>query len=260
MTSWQQDPFFQYPHQPITTSAGKVEMPILYFDSSQWMCLFWADLAVAKTLVAEGLEVLSFGGKALVGVAFYEYRVSAIGAYNEVGVALACVPNGVTAPRWPLLSLLRHPDRNVVGLYIIDLPVTTEAACAAGREIWNYPKFVTPISYQAQGKHFTGRVQHPEGGTDILSLSGKAGLGLPYNVIDLVLYSKHQGQRLRTNVNTRGAARAALGGSLCLRLPSLQHPMAQRLAKLGLNGKKPFAVIYTDKLQLRLNRGAPLDF
>ena len=37
-----------------------------------------------------------------------------------------------------LLSLLRHPDHNVVGLYIIDLPVTTVAACAAGA------KFGTP--------------------------------------------------------------------------------------------------------------------
>lgn len=259
MTSWQQDPFFQYPRTPVTTSAGQVEMPILYFDNSQWMCLFWADLAAAKTLVAQGLEVLSFGGKALVGVAFYEYRGSSIGAYNEVGVAIACVPKGVAAPRWPLLSLLRHPDHNVVGLYIIDLPVTTVAACAAGREIWNYPKFVTPISYQMQGKHFSGAVQHPEGGADILRLSGKAGLGLPYNVIDLVLYSTHQGQRLRTNVNTRGRAQAALGGSVRLRLSATEHPMAQRLAKLGLDGKKPFAVIYTDKLQLRLNSGAALD-
>ena len=146
-----------------------------------------------------------------------------------------------------------------MGLYIIDLPVTTVAACAAGREIWNSPKFVTPISYQARGKHFSGAVQHPEGGADILRLSGKAGLGLPYNVIDLVLYSKHQGQRLRTNVNTRGRAQAALGGSVRLQLLSTQHPKAQRLAKLGLDDKKPFAVIYTDKLQLRLNSGAALD-
>mgnify|MGYP000864715816 CR=1 FL=1 len=37
-------------------------------------------------------------------------------------------------PRLPLLRMLGSLDRNPMGFHILDLPVTTEVACAAGRE------------------------------------------------------------------------------------------------------------------------------
>jgi hypothetical protein len=36
------------------------------------------------------------------------------------------------------------------------------------------------------------------------------------------------------------------------------HPMARRLAALGLDGAKPAIVMHSDRLQLRLNAGAVL--
>lgn len=258
MTQWNQDPFFQYPRTPVKTSQGIVEMPILYYDNSQWMFLFRADLAAAKAMVNEELEVVSVRGKALCGVAFYEYRETSIGSYNEVGVAIACVPKGRKVPLLSLASLLRNLDNNLIGFNIVDLPVTTEAACAAGREIWTLPKFVTPIEFNEQGREFTGIVKHPEGGANIARIAGKAGLGVPFSVIDLVLYSKHENQILRTLVNTRGLGTASLGGSLRLQVENHEHPMGQRLLELGLNRQKPLVVVRTNKLQLRLNSGAAI--
>ncbi|MFY9179212.1 MAG: acetoacetate decarboxylase family protein [Venatoribacter sp.] len=258
MSAWNNDPFFQYPRNPVETSVGPVEMPILYYDNSQWMFLFWGDLAAARELIDDGLEVVSFNGKALIGVAYYEYRDTSIADYNEVGVAIGCVPKGVKVPLKSFASLLCHPDNNAVGMHIIDLPVTTKEACAAGREIWNYPKFVTDITFKENGREFVGIVKDPEGGNDIVTIQGKASLAVPYKVIDLVLYSKHNNQLLRTNVNTRGLGKASLGGTLRLAIGNTNHPMGERLAKLGLNGKKPLLVIRTDKLQLRLNSGAAI--
>lgn len=258
MSAWHNDPFFQYPRTPVKTSKGNVDMPILYYDNSQWMLLFWADLNAARKLVNEELEVVSVRGKALCGVAFYEYRDTSIGSYNEVGIAIGCIPKGHKVPWCSFASILCALDKNLIGFNIVDLPVTTEEACSAGREIWSLPKFVTPIEYQEQGRNFTGIVQHPSNEGVIVRVTGRAGLGIPFSVINLVLYSKHQDQILRTLVNTRGLGMASLGGSLRLTVENTEHPMGNRLAELGLNGQKPLAAIRTNKLQLRLNSGAAL--
>lgn len=257
---WQNDRFFQYPRNTLSTSEGEVVMPILYYDDSVMMALFRVDYDQAQALVGDpDLQVVRFlGGKALVGMAFYQYRDTSIGDYNEVGTAIAVVPRGTPAPRWPLLSMLNALDKASVGFCILDLPVTTAAACAAGREIWGYPKFVTPIGFSLQGRHFDGSVTDPVTGKDLVRLSGATGLAVPGPLLDLVLYSRHQGQRLRTLVNTRGGAHIGLPGSLRLTVSDSAHPMAQRLHTLGLNQARPAFVFHSHALQLRLNAGAAL--
>ncbi len=260
MNAWHADPFFQYPRTPFATSEGSVDLPILYYDDSQLLALFLVDYDAAQAQVRDhGMDAVRFvGGKALAGVAFYEYRETTVGVYNEVGVAIAVVPSGTPAPAMPMLSMLGSLDKGRVGFFIIDLPVTTAAACAAGREIWGYPKFVTPIRFSLTGDRFSGAVSDPGGAGELLSLSGEAGAGMPGPLLDLILYSRHQGAMLRTLVNTRGGGRICLPGSMRLTVPGNTHPMAQRAAALGLHGATPALVMHTHRLQLRLNAGAVL--
>lgn len=258
--TWQNDRFFQYPRNTLPTSEGDVAMPILYYENSVMMALFRVDYDKAQVLVADqGLQAVRFfGGKALVGMAFYQYRDTSIGDYNEVGTAVAVVPNGTQVPRFPMLSLLRPLDKAPVGFCVLDLPVTTPAACAAGREIWGYPKFVTPIDFSLLGHQFDGSVTDPVSGKDLVRLSGKTGLGVSGPLLDLVLYSRHQGQLLRTLVNTRGGAQTGLPGSMRLTVSDSPHPMARRLHALGLHNAGPAFVFHSHALQLRLNAGAVL--
>lgn len=261
MTAWQADPFFQYPQTTVATSEGPVALPILYYDDSQCLGLFTVDYAVAQSMLAgEGLTAVRFaGGHAIAGVAFYEYRDTSIGVYNEVGVALAVVPDSVAQPAWPSLAMLRSVDAGHVGFHILDLPVTTPAACAAGRELWGYPKFVTPIRFALDHGRFRGAVVEPSGVGDIVEFSGAAGYGVPAPLLDLILYSRRDSVRLRTHVNTRGGGYACTGGSMQLQVPSsATHPMAERLRRLGLASARPVLVMHTQRLQLRLNAGAPL--
>lgn len=255
---WNQDYFFQYPRTVIPTSEGDVEMPIMYYDDSVMMALFRVDHERAQAMVADqGLQAVRIAGnKALVGLAFYQYRQTSIADYNEVGVAIAVVPNGTAEPSLPLLSMFRTLDKAPIGFYIVDLPVTTKAACAAGREIWGYPKFVTPIGFKQTGRQFEGSVTDPQTGKNLVRLSGKLGAGVPAPLLDLVLYSRHDNRLLRTLVNTRGGAKACLPGSLRVSVAASRHPMAQRLAALGLDQARPVFVFHSDKLQLRLNAGA----
>jgi hypothetical protein len=260
MSTWNQDPFFQYPLTAAPTSQGDVNLPILYYDNSNMIAMFWVDYDAAQAMVGpQGLAAIRFaGGKALVALAFYEYRETAIAPYNEVGVAIAALPKGCTAPALPLLSLFYKLDCNRAGFYVVDLPVTTAAACAAGREVWGYPKFVTPISFSLQGSKFSGTVSDPDGQGSLLSLSGTAGVSVPGPLLDLVLYSRLDGKLLRTLVNTRGGGKMGLGGSIRLVVSDSEHVMSRNLRALGLENAKPAFVSYTHKLQLRLNAGAVL--
>lgn len=258
MKPWDTDPFFQYPRNIVSTSEGDVAMPILYYDSSQFMAFFWVDCDKAQKLLSEGLEVVRFGRKALVVLAFYEYRTTSIGSYNEVGTAIACVPKGSRVPKRPLLSLFNSLDKGIVGFNVVDLPVTTPAACAAGRDIWGYPKFVTPIDFSLRQKQFHGVVQDPAGGDQICTLSGKAGLGVTAPLINLILYSPHHGVMLRTLVNIRAKGPMCLPGSVRLHVGKSRHRMAANLKALGLQDAKPAFIAHTGGLQLRLNSGAVL--
>lgn len=260
MTTWNQDPFFQYPLTSAPTSEGAVDLPILYYDNSNMIAMFWVDYDAAQAMVGpQGLTAIRFaGGRALVALAFYEYRHTAIAPYNEVGVAIAALPKGEAPPALPLLSLFYKLDCKRAGFYVVDLPVTTAGACAAGREIWGYPKFVTPISFSLQGGQFSGTVSDPAGEGSVLSLSGKAGIGVPGPLLDLVLYSRMDGKLLRTLVNTRGGGVIGLGGSIRLNVGDSKHGMGRNLCALGLQNAKPAFVSYTHKLQLRLNAGAAL--
>lgn len=260
MSQWKHDPFFQYPLSSVPTSAGEVALPIMYFDSSHLMALFRVDYEKARAIVADpALEPLRFAhNTALVGVAFYDYRETAIADYREVGTAIAVVPRDVPMPSFPLLSLFAPLDKNKVGFHIVDLPVTTPAACAAGKDIWGYPKFVTQIDFELSGRKFAGAVTDPQSGGDILQLSGTVGAGMPGPLLDLILYSRHQEKSLRTLVNTRGGCRVCLPGSLRLTVGCQLHPMAKNLIALGLAHAKPWMVLRTHSLQLRLNQGAAL--
>ncbi len=261
-TAWERDPFFQYPLNRVTTSQGELALPILYHDCSTVMALFLVDEERARAAVVDpGLSVVRvWGNKVLVAVAFYEYRQTAIGPYNEVGVAVLVTPRDVPAPQWPLRAMLGALDKNTSGFHVIDLPVTTEAARAAGREVWGYPKFVTPIQFDRQGRQFSGAVIDPTApGQALVALNGKAGIGIPGPLLDLSLYSRLDGPLLRTLVVTRGGASICMPGSLRLNVSAQsQHVMAQRLRALGLHDQTPLIVTMSDALQLRLNAGAPV--
>src|SRR5699024_12380800 len=87
-------PFFQYPLTPFTTSEGEIDLPILYYDNSNFLALYEIDLSKANALLtehsADAVECSS--GKTLLAIATYEYRDTAVSAYNEARVALATVP------------------------------------------------------------------------------------------------------------------------------------------------------------------------
>jgi len=217
---------------------------------------------VEAVLKGTGLKpALTVGGRALVALACFEYRDTSVGVYNEVGLTAAVTRSDepLVLGGWQdLLTTLRQPEERRVAFHVLDLPVTTAAANAAGREIWGYPKFVTAIPFRLQDRDFDCQVMLPDGSAALMQLAGRLGPSIPMAPLSLVLLSFKDGAMLRTTVNVRGTSRLAAAGSLQLHAPDHTHPMAQHIHALGLDGARPLAVSWTHDFQSRLNAGVVL--
>jgi hypothetical protein len=263
------DPFFAVPRTVAATSEGPVELPILYSRTRNINALFLVERArVAAALADAGARGLApaceWRGSTLVALCCFEYHDTSIGAYKEIGLAVAVVPAGVRPGVGHWLRLLSGADdpAREVGFYVLHLPVTTATACAVGREIWGLPKFVTPIHYGRAGNTVEIGLADPfhpdDRGRAILELSGKLGAWLPSPALSPLLYSQLQGRWLRTAVNVRGRGHLHGGGGVRLHLGTSPHPMAGTLSSLGLSGARPLFIVDTDRLQSRLNAGRPV--
>lgn len=263
-------PFFQVPRTEVQTSEGPVELPILYQQTRNLNAFFLVDLgALRQVLARAGAEALQpacrWRGRALVAVACYAYQHTSIGPYNEIGVAVPVTRPGVT-PAWhhwlQTLSDVDNPEREL-GYHVLHLPVDTAAACAAGRELWGLPKFITPIHYGRTASQVDIQLMDPDAPTDpdraIMQLRGQLGRSVPGPLLSPLLYSWHQGHWLKTAVHVRGGGRVHWGSTLELRVGHSAHPMADTLRALGLDGAHPLVVLDTDRFQSRLNAGRPLD-
>lgn len=260
------DPFFAVPREVAPTSEGPVELPILYRRTRNINAFFLVERArVEAALDAAGARELrptcEWRGKSLVVLACFEYQDTSIGPYHEIGVACAVVPPGAR-PRfahWPQMFADVDSARREAGFYVLHLPVSTPAACAAGREIWGLPKFVTSFHYGRDGRSVEIVLADPQYADDparcIFELTGTLGRSLPVPAQSLLLYSQRQGQWLRTAVNVRGGGRIHSGRNIHLRLGGSAHPMAGTLRALGLSGQRPLYVTDTDRFQSRLNAG-----
>jgi hypothetical protein len=152
------------------------------------------------------------------------------------------------------LELLKAPRKRHIGFYVLDLPVTTNAACTAGRELWGYPKFVTDIPFRLDDNGFVCSVANPRGG-NIFTISGKAKRGISLPVMELLLYSNLRGKHLRTVVDIEAKAHSTDSRGFQLELAERDHPMAVRLRELGLADKRPALIQTTSRFQSRLNPG-----
>jgi hypothetical protein len=90
---------------------------------------------------------------------------------------------------------------------VVDLPVTTEAANAAGRELWGYPKFVTSIDFALTGRRFRSSVHDPSGGKAICEIAGEMDGGIRVPSLSLVTFSKLDDTLVRTRRCPRSNAR-----------------------------------------------------
>jgi hypothetical protein len=254
------DPFFNVPKTTVTTSEGEVQLPICYFDASHYMALFRVDAARAAARLQDvPLDPVLVARRAVAILSFFQYRDTAIGPYHEVGLALLVAPRGQAPALKSFTDLLQPAYRDVLGSYVLDLPVSTPLAKAAGCEIWGYPKFVGRLPIQRDENRLRAEVFDPDGGR-ILELAGERGHVLPEQLpaMALLTYSMHHGQMLRTRIEIRATCQTSGGGSLTLTVGDSPHRMSVNLKDLGLDRQTPKLLQTTEDFQSLLFGGQPV--
>ena len=225
------------------SDGTEVPLPIRFFDAQCLLATFMTGLErAAEVLTGTGLQtVVQEDGNAIVLLGCFEYRKTDIGPYNEVCLGVWAVAPG---------------DR-IQACYVINLPVTTATANRAGREIWGYNKFVTPIDIQRDGKKFSTTLDDPDNAL-ILMLEGTRGASVPMPPADVPTFSVLDGKVIKTVIRPMTPFQLSGGHDFVLKLGKSEHPMADNLRILGLDGARPALVQYADPLQSLLFPGGVL--
>ena len=232
----------------VPTSAGPCAMPILYTDAHYLGLIYRVDVARATACLPANspFEVMPIAGKAAVQLAFFEYRASTVGAYNEVALAITVRRKGKRPST--LRALIDPRGNDDQGWVFSNLPVTTEGARAAGCEIWNYPKYVTGIDCDFRPTGIRGVL---EGELELLIGPGGRMVtpGVPF-----LLMSVKDGRVLRTTVETNHKLR--WGGAATTELRVIgDGPTSDNVARMGLDALQPSFAMRTMEMRSVLPLG-----
>lgn len=241
-----------------TICGRRVAAPVEVRRAAQWSVQYVVPMARARQLLAPtGLEPIGpVPGRALMALAFCRYEDTDLGPYHEVAVSFVVrrhdAPSG-GAPATRVSELAT----GAVGVYIHRLPVDQEFSCAAGREIWGFPKWVASIDIDEPppGTRPPGTgasVRLVDGGVHVLTLSVAAGGRLRLPAQAPPTYSWADGVLRRTSwtTSTEGG-RGRFGGA---RLTLGDHPMAEELRSISLPRRALFS---SSAAQMRASFEAP---
>lgn len=166
------DPFFKdTPKKILDMDSQPMEFPVLYYDIRCITAIFTARMSsLRKLLPHSNLQPIAmWPGIGMLGISAFEYRDTSIGPYNEIAITVPVkFPPGFVVPGLAAISMMR---RKVFPVYIHHLPVTTEIARKGGVYFFNYPKFLSDITFQDVGANLG--VTLKEAGQLILKLSAK---------------------------------------------------------------------------------------
>ncbi len=255
------DFFFQVPRTSVMTTQGRVDLPMFFYDMSARILNFFVDAdGTLPMLEGTGLKpVRFFGAKALVNLAFMQYREVSIGGYEEVFITIMVVPEDFPRPKWPLANVLkRDGNKWTMGGYVLEMPVTLAQARVAGREIWGYPKFETEIRFKLSFRRFEYSVLHPSSGEPLLEVSAEERRGIKRPAFDMVSFGNHNGKILRTITEVDGLYRACMVKNLRIKVGETDHRFARNIRALGLEIAKPWIALCSDALRTKLNPGVPV--
>lgn len=222
--------FFQdVPSNQVRISVGELELPLHFYDVEAMISFFpVATHSLARLLPTEELQpALLRPGISLLSIAAIEYKKSSIGAYNELAILIPCLWKPRT--NWPLLPFLAPRLFPNYGAYVFRLPVTTEFANIAGREIWGYPQFIANIEFEEHDACRICTLSHE--GLPVLTYSVRKS-GVPrYSRHTFPTFSRKGSSLLKTQVNTqglRGVSKAAQNADLQFG----RHPLGVELSRL----------------------------
>lgn len=228
------------------TSLGPCDLPILYRDGSTASLLYRCAPDDARDLLAtHDLEPMVIAGRVLVVLAVFEYRDSTVGVYNELGIGVHAKRPGSSPRVGKVLTSQMRAERDQ-GLCVVTLPVTTPEACAAGIELWGYPKYVTGIDVSFEERSMRCTLQ------DELEIELGRSFGGSTPALPLVTLSDRG--RVRTIVEIGSKTRWSIRPPATVRVIG-SGKSADVVSALRLDAIRPFAAFRTQAFRAILPKG-----
>lgn len=218
-----------------------VTMPVEVRDATAATVIFDVDMDAASALAPAGFEVIeSAPGQAQLAIALVDYRDNDLGSYHEVGTILFVRPAG------------SGPD----GTFITHLPVDQDFTCAAGNQIWGFPKSVERID--VTDTETSSQWVLTMDGELVLDLTLPRGSGsdeMP--VMPMTAYTMLDGRPQATTFTQGGEGFSISFGGEGVSLRLGNHPIAKELASLGLP-KEPALATWLEHMRGTFESPQPL--
>lgn len=191
-----------------------------------------ATRALAGHEVAAPLEPVPMArGRAMVTMPFVRYLDGDLGSYNETGLAF----------------VVRRRGDDEVASYIAHLPVDGAFTCAAGRQLWGFPKWVADDLVIERGDR-GGRSRLDAGdGSTVEATSGRGLVPLPAREVALTTYAGAEGTLRATPFTMRSAGLRIRPAGTTLRVAG-DGPLVSDLRVLGLDRRRPVSTLWVARL------------
>ncbi|MEU5988735.1 hypothetical protein ABZ806_07135 [Spirillospora sp. NPDC047418] len=252
-------PFLTVAARAEPTPDGPVELPARTSDAATLTAWFAtdaaADAAAAVLAGADGAVPVRVAGRSLVALSVRDHRASTLGPHQEITLGLLVHDPWCPRPVGVWLDLLRRPHLRGAGLWTLATALSTPAAGTAHRNLWSEHAFTatTRVRLNARSAAVTVDTQHDR----VLTFAGPLGPSSPAHSGDLVLYSTLAGATLRSLVHTHGPSRLHPAPRARLHAAG-DHPLADLLRALGLDGARPVLCRTGRHQMLRRDAGAPV--
>ncbi len=236
------EPFFSgsRPGKQTTVGGIKFDLPILYFRDDAFALFYTADPVKVKALLPSDrlFPVTVSKGKALFGVACFNYIDTTIGPYGEVGIVVPAMLADKKPPHF--IPALREAYDPRFGTVVLHLPVTNTAARDGGRGIWGYTKFVADMKFTITPEYLECRLA--EGKKHILTTRVARRGFIKRDYRPIASFSVKDKKLIQTTIPQVGTARNSLfpEGSF---LELGDHEIMGPIKELGLS-KKPLLSRY----------------
>lgn len=227
-----------------------VVFPLRVLDASEGLVVYPVSLVAAQALLDErhhgDLVAVDLGrGRSALEIYVVDYRVTDLGTYRELGVALFAAPR--TRPRQ-------------MGLAVVEEPVSGSFACRVGVELLGDPKTEARLDFM-DGPTSRGCTLIRSGsGTRVLAITVPRGGTGASTDIPYTLYSR-PGDRLHTmqlRRTGRGERVVAGGAGVTLVLHDDADPLSRALRTLGALDAEPMLHEWTERMSAQVSRPVPV--
>lgn len=227
-----------------------IDIPMIYGDASSVMYFMLVDTKKVMNFIHDKRvkPIPLFKNKALLAINVFEYRESAVGAFNEFTFSVPIMMDGKF--NIPILPLIFDQSFSKLGFYVIQLGASNDLGRKHIEDIWGYPTYKNNLDISIVNKN--GRVTSiiKENDDNILTISENLPKNQNFNLKrkKFNTYFSHGKELRRVELHTFLSEKMWTGGR-DFEIKIGNHEIGDILSVLGV-GKKIATVFYPNAIEI----------